>query len=230
LIFLDAVGTLFGVRGGVGNIYAEIARNHGVTCDPHLLDQAFYCAFDGAEPLVFSDLPLEEIPVAEYAWWQEIALKTFAKTEDLVKFADFSKFFNELFGYFATADAWYIYPDTIVALEMWKQQGIELGIISNFDSRLYLVLRALDLDKYFSSVTISTEANSAKPDRLIFDYARNKHSQTASAIYIGDSYGTDVLGAIASGLQGIWINREPKPNETRPYICQLTELDYSKFN
>ncbi|MFN3926421.1 MAG: HAD-IA family hydrolase [Pseudanabaenaceae cyanobacterium] len=224
LILLDAVGTLFGVQGSVGAVYAQIAAQHGVSCDTTALDQAFYCAFDGAEPLAFPHLELAEIPDAEYNWWHEIALRTFAKTEDLVKFEDFASFFADLYSYFATAEPWFIYADTVPALEKWRQQGIELGIISNFDSRLYRVLDALNLTPYFQSVTISTEAGSAKPDRQIFSYALAKHPPTNNVIYIGDSYGTDILGAMNSGIPAVWINRQPRTNEMRSYIHTLTEL------
>jgi putative hydrolase of the HAD superfamily len=213
VIFLDAVGTLFGVKGGVGYAYSVVAARFGVDCDRTELDQAFIAAFRSSPPLAFPDLALEEIPEAEYRWWYEVALRTFAKTGDLARFRDFDGFFKELFGYFATAEPWFVYEDTVPALERWRSQGVELGIISNFDSRLYSVLRELGIDGYFSSVTISTEAGSAKPDPQIFLYALTKHPNATTALHIGDSYLEDYQGAIASGLQAVWLDREGKGQE-----------------
>lgn len=46
--------------------------------------------------------------------------------------------------------------------------GIELGIVSNFDSRIYSVLQGLELKGFFSSVTIATQVGIGKPDGKIF--------------------------------------------------------------
>ena len=45
VILLDAVGTLFGVRGSVGQVYSAIARKFGVKVPPSLLNDAFFQAF-----------------------------------------------------------------------------------------------------------------------------------------------------------------------------------------
>ena len=55
VIFLDAVGTLFGVAGSVGQIYSEIARQHGVRADAEELNQAFFRTFKAAPPMAFPD-------------------------------------------------------------------------------------------------------------------------------------------------------------------------------
>lgn len=34
VIFLDAVGTLFGVKGSVGTVYSQIAQDFGVEVSP----------------------------------------------------------------------------------------------------------------------------------------------------------------------------------------------------
>ncbi|MGB0560701.1 MAG: HAD-IA family hydrolase [Spirulinaceae cyanobacterium] len=78
VIFLDAVGTLFGVRDSVGTIYSRIAQKYGVITAPQAVNQAFYESFQGAKrPLAFPDAPLAEIPELEYEWWQAIARRTF---------------------------------------------------------------------------------------------------------------------------------------------------------
>jgi putative hydrolase of the HAD superfamily len=40
-IFLDAVGTLFGIRGSVGQIYSDIASDFGVKTEAIAVDRAF---------------------------------------------------------------------------------------------------------------------------------------------------------------------------------------------
>jgi putative hydrolase of the HAD superfamily len=208
VIFLDAVGTLFGVRGSVGEIYDEVASKYGVTCAAEILDRHFYTAFKTATPCVFPSVPIVDIPQREYQWWKAINQQTFTAAGVSEQFSDFDAFFDELYRYFTTAAAWEIYPDTIEALTQWQQAGIPLGVLSNFDSRLYTVLQVLDLEQYFSTVTISTEVGAAKPQPEIFTAALSKYQcAPADAWHIGDSQEDDSLGASGVGIMAIWLDR-----------------------
>lgn len=208
VIFLDAVGTIFGVKGSVGEVYAQIAQRFGVNAPAESINRAFDRSFKTAPPSVFPDREPSEIPQGEYEWWQAIARNTFQQVGIFSQFTDFSAYFSQLYHHFATAEPWVIYPDVLEALQYWQQLGIELGVLSNFDSRLHSVLQALDLAPYFTSVTISTEVGAAKPDPHIFTTALNKHQCSAeSAWHIGDSLQEDYHGAKASGLRAIWLQR-----------------------
>jgi putative hydrolase of the HAD superfamily len=209
VIFLDAVGTILGIKGSVGKVYADLAQQFAVTVTEEHLNTAFYDVFHDADAPIFPDSTPLEIPAKEYQWWQAIATKTFQKIGVFEQFKDFNSFFSELYAHFATASPWYVYPDVLPALEYWQNQGIELGIVSNFDSRIYAVLQALSLDKFFTSVTISTEVAVAKPDAKIFEIALNKHNiKPQETWHIGDSYEEDYQGAKALGIKAILINRE----------------------
>lgn len=213
VVFLDAVGTLFGVRGGVGEIYREFALGYGVDCESGAIDRAFYKAFKSADPGIFAGVMRAEIPALEYGWWQEINRQTFMELGQLDRFTDFEAFFGELYAYFATAEAWMVYPDTIPALERWQQQGWKLGVLSNFDTRLYQVLKELHLDGFFSAVTISTEVGASKPDPQIFQRAIEHHHESLSADishiwHIGDSKLEDYQGATDFGIKAWWLQRQ----------------------
>lgn len=208
VIFLDAVGTIIGVKDSVGEIYSEFAHKFGVECDPAQVDAAFYQELKAADPCVFPGVASAEVPEQEYQWWRSISQRTFTQIGKIADFRDFEGFFQALYAYFATAAAWEIYPDTLIAIDRWQQQGFTLGMISNFDSRLYAVLDALDLRKYFSSVTISTEVGAAKPSSLIFQQALSRQNCLASnAWHIGDSEPEDYQGATAAGLQAWLLQR-----------------------
>jgi putative hydrolase of the HAD superfamily len=214
VIYLDAVGTIFGVRGTVGHQYAKIAIDFDVNLDPDLINRAFYQSFQAAPPMAFADMPQSDMPIAEYQWWRSLAEKTFDLTGDLTKFSAFEVFFESLYAYFATAEPWFVYEDTREALDNWQQQGISLGLLSNFDSRLYSVISALGLENYFDSITISTEIGVAKPESLIFEAALAKHQIRRSpdrAWHIGDSFREDYEGATAAGLTAFWLDRDRQP-------------------
>jgi putative hydrolase of the HAD superfamily len=211
VIFLDAVGTLFDVRGSVGEIYSRQAAQFEVSVEPAQLTQAFYRAFQDAPPMAFPGATPEAVPDLEYRWWRELVRHSFEAAGVLSALGhNFEAFFEQLYNYFRKAEAWQVYPDAWVALRYWQDQQIALGVISDFDSRLHDVLQALDLRQFFDSVTISTEVGAAKPNSLLFETALAKHHCPPDAAWhIGDSYSGDIVGAQQAGLQAIWIRREP---------------------
>ena len=188
VILLDAVGTLFGVKGSVGEVYSQIAHEFGVGVSPETLNQTFIQSFKAAPPPIFPDAEQQDIPQHEFEWWYKVALNTFEQAGVIQEFSDFSTFFSEVYIHFGTAEPWFVYPDVLSSLTKWRQMGIELGVLSNFDSRIYLVLQSLELRDFFESVTISTQAGAAKPDPTIFAIALEKHNcPPEAAWHIGDS-------------------------------------------
>jgi putative hydrolase of the HAD superfamily len=208
VIYLDAFGTLFGVKGSVGELYSNLARTAQVTTDPVTLNRAFYQAFAAAERLAFPEAARADVPALEYGWWKAVVTDTFDRVGALEKFEDFETFYAGLYGYFETAAPWVVYADALPALQRWRSLGIELGIISNFDSRLHRVLALLGIAPYLQSVTISSEVGAAKPAAKIFQVALAKHGCEAhQAWHIGDSEAEDYAGAQAAGLRAILIAR-----------------------
>ena len=208
VIFFDAVGTVFGVQDGVGAQYAKCADRFGVTVSAAVLEPAFYAAFKAAGPSVFPLASADTVPKLEFEWWRSVVFDTFDRVDVVNQFKSFDEFFKDVFQYFATAEPWVVYPETIAVLQSLQTLGISIGMVSNFDSRLHSVLRSLSLDHYFQSVTISTEVGNAKPNGKIFTIALAKHGCEAhQAWHVGDSFKDDYESAIAMGLRGIWVDR-----------------------
>jgi putative hydrolase of the HAD superfamily len=230
VIFLDAVGTLFGVQGGVGQIYSRFASEAGISVAAAAVNRAFIRSFRAAPRMAFPNVERDDIPEREYQWWKAIAVQTFTKAGVIGQFNNFETFFRPLYDYFAQASAWCVYDDVPVALAYWQSMGIRLGVISNFDSRLYPVLEALNLSHFFDSVTISTEVGVAKPDVAIFHYGLRKYNCHAARVWhIGDSYEEDYQGAKAAGINGIWLYRdreldEDKAKDSSTSVSNLMEL------
>ncbi|WP_069790532.1 HAD-IA family hydrolase [Cyanobacterium sp. IPPAS B-1200] len=209
VIFLDAVGTLFGVKNNVGWAYVEISKKYGVDYDSELVNQAFYQCFKDSSPLSFDTQEEALVKSLEFDWWKQIAKNTFESLNLLNDFTNFDDFFVELYQHFATEKPWYIYGDVIANLNLWKKEGIELSIISNFDTRIFSVLDSLDLSQYFSSITISSLSGVAKPQPDIFIKALNNYNcPPENAWYIGDSKKEDYWGAKAVGMKSFWLSRE----------------------
>ncbi len=216
-IFLDAVGTLFGIKGSVGQIYGQVARRYGVERDPQELDRAFYQAFKSAPAPLFPNTDPSQLARLERDWWRQIVVQTFGQTFDQTfdqqespgPFSDFEAFFTEVFDLFATPQPWQIYEETFDTLRALQDRGLKLGIISNFDTRLTTILTALNLDPFFSTVTISTQTGWAKPQAQVFQIALHQAQTSASeALHVGDSFSMDYKGAKQAGLWALWLDRE----------------------
>ncbi|PLS69580.1 MAG: hydrolase [Cyanobacteria bacterium M5B4] len=212
VIFFDAVGTLFGVRGSVGKMYCLVAQEFGVALDPDTIDRAFNSLFRAAPPLAFPGCALDAIPRQEYEWWHRLGIETFKRSGDYSKFTDFDRFFARLYDFFASGAPWELYEDVPTALAQLRSAGYRMGIISNFDSRIFSVLQSLQLSDWFEHVIISSYTGAAKPDRGIFTYALEQfHALPEEAFHVGDSQREDYEGAKAAGLSAVWLQR---PNQT----------------
>ena len=225
VIFFDAVGTLFGIKGSVGEVYRQIARKYGVEASSEELDRSFGRNFTQAPPLAFGKLDSLTLARKEYEWWYQIAKSTFEQVKVFTKFTDFELFFQELYVYFTTKKPWYIYPDVINCLQRWQQKKIEIGIISNFDTRIYQVLELLQLKSYFSSITVSSEIGFAKPDPIIFKTALAKHNcQPEQAWHIGDSLREDYQGANAVKIKAFLLERDKLELQVKNQLPNLNSL------
>lgn len=224
VIFFDAVGTLFQVRGGVGQVYWELAKPYGVRATPEAIELAFRDVFLKAPPLTFSRNQVGRLRQSEKEWWYAIVSAVFRKVGMI---EDFDQYFEQVFRAFAGIRGWELYPETREALRDLKKAGFLLGVISNFDSRILTVCTDLGIYAYMDSIQISSREGAAKPDPRIFLKALKYHGlQPREAVHVGDSLEEDVMGAAAAGLTPIYLSRSPTPKrpEGLTTIGNLTEI------
>jgi putative hydrolase of the HAD superfamily len=223
VIFFDAVGTLIEISGCVGEIYGRVAREFGFKAEPRILQLNFERSFRRQPPLAFpAGTPEAALAELERGWWRNLVEAVFT---DLGSFPRFDQFFDEIFERFRGREFWRVYDDVAPALTELKRRGFSLGVISNFDTRLYDVLRACSLDHFFDSVHVSTRVGAAKPDSAIFQAALNYHAVEArKAWHVGDNLREDVEGAIAAGINAALLDRDDRFAENAP-APRITSLD-----
>jgi putative hydrolase of the HAD superfamily len=209
VVFFDAADTLFHVHGSVAEIYLRHAVEFGFPQKPDSLlaiKQAFSRAFREAPPPVFSAVEPARIKQSERLWWFDIVHHVFYRVG---MFERFDAFFEHVFRVFEDHRSWCLFPETASTLSQLKARDLELGIISNFDSRLFGVMRGLGIADAFDTVTISSLAQAAKPAPQIFHIALEKHAvDPEEAFHIGDSLRDDVEGARKAGLRAILLDRD----------------------
>jgi putative hydrolase of the HAD superfamily len=220
-VFFDAAGTLFDVKGSVGEIYSTLAAKYGADPNPDKIQSDFVRFFRLQPPLAFEKGLADHLRTElERKWWRLIVENVFAGQP----IRQFDQFFNELFEYFRNGDAWRLYDDVLPTLHKLKNNGIGLGVISNFDSRLPDLLSNLGIFDLFDSVHISSCEGAAKPDPKIFVSALGFHNiKPEEAIHVGDSLREDFEGAQSAGLSAVLIDRIGQ-NKSNYCITRLDEL------
>ncbi|UCE01884.1 MAG: HAD-IA family hydrolase [Candidatus Latescibacterota bacterium] len=200
-VFLDWTNTLVRVRGSVGQIYADLARRFGLRADAQEIDDGFAAIVKAVPQRVAPGLPDAEIDVREREWWRAVASRALAPYGD---FERFDEFFDEVYELFRRPEAWELLPHARQAVDALHAQGRRLGIVSDMDSRLFDLLRALELDDCFEVVSLSFRVGFQKPDpRLFADALERAGADAAQSAHVGDSLTSDVSGALEAGLAAI---------------------------
>ena len=225
VVFFDAAGTLFHIKGSVADVYLHYAEQYGVKPSAELkqaVNAAFRQAFQDAPAPAFAVNKIEELKQCERLWWFDIVHAVFYRVG---MFEGFDEYFEEVFEAFSGGAHWALYPETLSVLRELKSKGFELGIISNFDTRLFSILKELNLREHFDSITISSLAQAAKPARQIFEYALSQHViDPEEALHVGDSLRDDWEGAKQANLKGLLIDRDKKETQGATCIRDLSEL------
>ncbi len=226
-VFFDAGGTLLHPYPSVGEIYCEVAGRYGCRTDAAKLDQLFRAAWLKRDGL--SNLASHSNEKVEKTWWYSLVQDVFSQVGGVRSFEDF---FEELYELFGRPEVWRLYPGVKPLLASLKQAGIKLGVISNWDSRLFQLCEGFGIAPYFDFILASAVFGAAKPSPRIFEEAvRRAGIDPAEGLHIGDSLEDDVHGARRAGLDAVLINRHPERHEAHgallegiPVVTDLTQI------
>lgn len=119
-------------------------------------------------------------------------------------------------------------------MEYLTGKGYRLHLCSNgFHEVQYRKLRSSGLEKFFTTVILSEDADANKPRKEFFDYAFEKTgAKPETTIMIGDNYRTDIVGAMNADLDTILFNRwnddvasfEKKPKSVVDKLKTIEEI------
>jgi HAD superfamily hydrolase (TIGR01509 family) len=111
-------------------------------------------------------------------------------------------------------------------LSLLQERGFRLGMVSNRDVPCDDELDELGLSPFFELTLVGGEVNSYKPDPRIFYHAIERMKlKPSQALYVGDNYFADALGAQEAGLPVVLIDPiRLFPEATCPVITTMEEL------
>lgn len=104
-------------------------------------------------------------------------------------------------------------PGALRTLDVLRERGYRLGVVSNADGRVRKLLDEVGLGEHLEVILDSAHVGIEKPDPRIFLAAAGRLGVPASSCaYVGDLYEIDIVGARAAGLRAILIGACPAPD------------------
>jgi putative hydrolase of the HAD superfamily len=204
VVTFDAANTLIRLAVPVGQTYAAVARRFGADLDPDRLEQSFIRAWTEAGSLA------DELgPRADdgRSWWHDLVIATLALAKYRVD--PFDPYFDAVYAEFTRPGVWKLVPGAAELLSALTRSGLRLGVVSNFDRRLYAILTNLDVLSRFDHVVISSEVGADKPSPRIFGEAlRRFQVDPTEVLHVGDEEEADGVGARAVGISTFVLGKD----------------------
>jgi HAD superfamily hydrolase (TIGR01549 family) len=133
----------------------------------------------------------------------------------------------ELHTYHTTSNLWEYVPDAVLpALEVLRERGLRIVVVSNANGTLRAHLDRLGLTPRFDVVLDSADEGVEKPHPRFFEIALEKSgARRDTTIHVGDLYYVDVMGARSAGLRGVLLDEANlRPDADCPRVRSLEEL------
>lgn len=224
LITFDVTDTLLKFRTSPGKQYGEIGAMFGVRCEDQELALHFknsWHRMNRAHPNFgrYSKLGWQN-------WWMQLVDITFAESGAKIQPEKLPKFTETLLDLYKTSAAWQHANGAIELLKylrMQQQLGTKehgsppfvLGVISNFDPRLDVLLRNMKIHQFFDFIVCSYNVKAEKPSKEIFEiamkYSEMKNLEPNECLHVGDTPITDYLGAKEACWNAALIHEKDTP-------------------
>ena len=205
-VTFDAGGTMIYCDPSPGEIYAHHLSRYGRTVKAEEAAPVFREAWAELQRrTVPGQDRYNSVPGGELGWWGEFVREVLRRLDHD---APWEPLLEDLYAVFCEASVWNVFPETVSTLEALAASGVRLAVISNWDHRLPEILRLLDLDGSFETVTVSSIEGCEKPSAEIFHRTLGRMGLgPETTIHVGDSPLEDYYGAEQAGLGAALIDR-----------------------
>ena len=223
-IFFDLYGTLAGFQPDRFQIQSQACAKFGIEVTPegtlrgYALADVFMAEQNAVRPVRTLDPDQRDEFFAEY---ERLVIKGGGVDVSLQQAAEIWKAVREI-PYQMTR-----FDDVLPALDLLKQQGLTLGLISNMNVPGGELAENMGLTPCLDLAVTSGEVGVEKPHPPIFHEALRRAGVAADeAAHVGDQLSSDVDGARSVGIQPVLLDRDRNHIGYRgcPRIETLMEL------
>jgi putative hydrolase of the HAD superfamily len=227
VVLLDVGETLVGPSGSFGAIYAQVLEQMGRESSADHLERCLREVWAEQDRIV----PPGSDRYAHYAggereYWFRFARNTLERAfGEPVEERFVLEVLEQLRVAFRDRAAWKVYPDVVPALQGLRADGVRLGVVSNWDSRLPTLLEELGLSDYFETLGVSHLEGVEKPDPILFRRVLERlGAAPEEALHVGDVPALDLVGAQAAGVDAVLIDRKGTLEDSHPALSDLRGL------
>ncbi len=217
-VFLDAGNTLFTEHTSRPEIYQAVILEHGV-------DALDLNEVNAAMQHAFADLPSTLDGNFRYssAWFQAFnhrVLMECGVAEDKLEPGHLA-----LRKHFEDPSSYRLFDEVREVLELLSENGMQVGIVSNWSDHLPELLDGLGLGDLVSFIITSADLKTEKPGRAIFERALFRAGVAASeTVHAGDHFERDVEGALNAGLRAVWVDRSQDSKDDHEGVPVVSDL------
>lgn len=224
-VFFDAGLTLLAPYPSFDELFSIVLAEQGIVVAPEDVGAAFARVAPG-----FIEV-LDKLGATEWTtslevsrrFWSEVYKTAF----DELAIQDLDGGLAErLYERFTRYESYRLFPDAVPTIERLREDGLTVGLISNFEEWLEGMLIEMEVAHLFDVMVVSGVEGVEKPKPEIFLAALERAGVLPEeSIYVGDHPRIDVEGASAVGMTGVLIDREGRyPTHEGFRITTLDEL------
>ena len=219
-LIYDCGNTLLRTRGSFVELCEMVAAEHGHRIDPVALERAL----PHTATIWYRNTEMYRADHSARAGWSEHYADALAPLLALPR-EEAVELGGAIYDWYTSAEQWEPYPEVEEALAEGKRRGLIQGVLSDWGSDLLPILSSLGLTRHLDFVVVSAVIGLAKPGAEIFAEALLRAGVgEGEALYVGDTYVADILGARAAGIRGVLLDREgTAPEVDCPVIARLDE-------
>jgi len=223
MVFFDAGETLVHPRPSFPQLLDSVCREFGVCVDPLQLSRTTRRLMARVEEEQRKGFTFTDDPERSRRFWLGFY-------RDLVGEFGYrggdDGLPHRLYEVFSRPENYTAYSDAVETLWVLSELGIPVGLISNFEPWLHLLLERLGLAAFFRVKVVSGEVGVEKPNPRIFRLALQRAGvEAARAVHVGDSPVSDYQGAREAGMRAILLDRWGRfPDFEGERITDLREL------
>lgn len=222
-VFFDIGDTVMHIHPSVGEIYARVCRDKGMSRPAEQIQRSFRAVWEKFSHLTPAGVNrFAHFPGGEDEWWMRLVREVLAgvgiEEQPL-------EWYGEFIDAFRRPEVWRLYPEVGETLKRLRERGLVIGAVSNWDTFLPSLLDLVGLDGVFDPLVVSAIEDVEKPDAELFRIAlRRSGLAAAETLYVGNRPEEDYRGAAAAGLKPLLIERNTGSNDGMARVENLLEI------
>jgi putative hydrolase of the HAD superfamily len=221
-VFFDAGETLVHAHPSFPELLGAILQREGYEVDQDLLRRKIHLVGDRFAQAARERTLWTTSPERSRAFWATVYRAFLAELG--IPFGD--GLGEILYAEFTDLSNYRLFDDVEPVLRRLHEDGLILGVVSNFEEWLERLLEQLGVTRFFDVRVISGIEGMEKPDPGIFLLALERAGvEPGSALYVGDNPYFDVDPPSSIGMPAVLIDRRGRyPEFDGPRITTMADL------